>query len=316
MTKSKYLVLGATGGIGYAFARTLLDHEIPLTVLVRDRTKATGLLKGNPLAEIVTGDAQDAGLLMSLAKDKSFIFHGINYPYDKWPDNMPRVTRYVIDAAAQNKATVIFPGNIYEFGNVKDITEKTTPEPQTKKGKIRYELFRMLQSAAGEDKIRVVMMRLPDFFGPNVVNGLTERIFGNALKKKPVNWLIRSDLPHQFAFTPDAATLMLEICRKEDRPAFTLYNYVSYTVPSFNRFAEVIAKQTGAPAKVQNLPKFVMVVMGWFMPVMRELKENFYLFENNVNLVDDRVRKDFPAFSHTPLEEAVKQTLDWFRENV
>ncbi len=312
MTNSKYLILGATGSIGYAFARTLIDQKIPFTVLVRDKKKITALLGEPGHMEIVEGDAMDAGLLKSLAEGKEFIFHGINYPYDKWEENMPRVTGYLIEAAAQNKATIIFPGNIYEFGNARNITEETVPQPTTKKGRIRLKLFEMLKSAAEEKKCKVIFLRLPDFFGPNVVNGLTERIFGHAVKEKPINWLIRSDVPHQFVYTPDAAALMLKICEKKDRPAFSLYNYCSYTVPSFDHFAGIIARQAGSPDKVQNLPKFVMNIMGWFMPVMRELKENFYLFENNVNLIDDKIRNDFPEFSHTPLEEAVKETLEWF----
>ncbi|MEJ2593949.1 MAG: NAD-dependent epimerase/dehydratase family protein [bacterium] len=312
MTNSKYLILGATGSIGYAFARTLVDQKIPFTTLVRDRKKMTTLLGEPAIMEIAEGDAMNTALLKSLAEGKEFIFHGVNYPYDKWEENMPRVTANLIKAAAQNQATIIFPGNIYEFGNARDITEETVPHPTTKKGRIRLKIFEMLKNAAEEKKCKVIFLRLPDFFGPNVVNGLTERIFGHAVKKKAINWLIRSDIPHQFVYTPDAAALMLNICQKKDRPEFILYNYCSYTVPSFGHFAEIIAGQAGSPAKVQNLPKFIINIMGWFVPVMRELKENFYLFENNVNLIDDKIRADFPEFRHTPLEEAVNETLEWF----
>ena len=312
MAKSKYLLLGATGSIGFAFAQVLIENRIPFTALARSGKKLSALLNNSGLAEIVEGDAMDGDLLNSLAADKEFIFHGINYPYDQWSENMPKVTRLVIDAAAKNGATILFPGNIYEFGNVSDITEETVAQPRTKKGRIRLQLFEMLKDAAEKKRCRVIFLRMPDFFGPNVMNGLITRIFGNAVKKKPISWLIRSDIPHQFVYTPDAAALMLEICRKADRPDFTLYNYSSYTVPSLNGLAATIAKQTGGPAKVQNLPKSIMNIMGWFMPVIRELKENYYLFENNVNLVDDRVRADFPKFRHTPLEEAVKGTLGWF----
>lgn len=314
--ETKYLVLGATGSIGYAFTKTLLDNKQPVTILVRNKEKASKLFDDNELLDIIEGDAMDLEKLKKVASGKQFIFHGINYPYDKWEENMDLVTGYVIVAASYNNSTIIFPGNIYEFGLVDEITEEMVPNPTTKKGKIRLKLFNMLKNATDDKKCKVIFIRLPDFFGPNVVNGLTERIFGNAVKQKPINWLIRSDVPHQFVYTPDAANLMYQICLDENRPDFTLYNYASFVLPSFNAFAEEIAKQTGGPAKVQNLPKFVTNIMGLFMPVMRELKENFYLFESAVILNDGKIRNDFPEFEHTPLEEAIGETLKWFRENV
>ncbi len=36
----------------------------------------------------------------------------------------------------------------------------------------------------------------------------------------------------------------------------------------------------------------------------------FYLYEDSVLLNDDKRRKRFPDFSPTPLDEAVKETLD------
>lgn len=311
--KTKYLVLGATGSIGYAFTQILIENKTPATIVVRNKEKANSLFEQNEFIEIIEGDAMDLQLLKSLSSDKEFIFHGINYPYDKWEGNMPEVTEFVIEAASQNKATIIFPGNIYEFGNVDTILDDMVPNPTTRKGKIRLDLFSKLKKATDDKKCKVIFMRLPDFFGPNVVNGLTTRIFGNAVKKKPVNWLIRSDIPHQFVFTPDATGMMYQICLNKNRDDFTLYNYSSFIVPSVNNYAGIIAKQTGGPSKVQNLPKFVMNIMGWFMPVMKELRENFYLFEHSVNLNDDKIRADYPDFKHTTLEDAISKTLEWFR---
>ena len=148
------------------------------------------------------------------------------------------------------------------------------------------------------------------------MNGLIMRIFGNAVKNKLIIWLVRSDIPHQFVYTPDAAKLMVSICLKENRPDFTLYNYGGFILSSVNALAQEIAKQTGGPSKVKNLPKFVMNLMGLFIPVMRELKENFYLFDNVVVLKDDKIKKDFPEFKQTSLETAVADTLEWFGENV
>lgn len=315
MMNSNYLILGATGSIGYAFTRLLLDENIPVTVLVRNREKAEKLFGKNDLLGIEEGDVTDLEKLKSVSKGKPFIFHGINYPYNLWEGNMQKATQNVIGAASQNKATIIFPGNIYEFGPVDEITEDMTAKPETKKGKIRLDLFNMLKQAAEESKCKVIFVRLPDFFGPNVTNGLIKPVFGNAAKKKAVNWLVNADVPHQFVFTPDAACVMFLLSKKKKLPAFANYNFGGYEVASVKELAKQISHITGGPAKVSVIPKWLIGILALFNPVVKELKENFYLFEKNVRLNDEKLKKDLPAFKPVSLEEAIRETVEWFREN-
>ncbi|NOX87071.1 MAG: NAD-dependent epimerase/dehydratase family protein [Chlorobi bacterium] len=312
---SKYLILGATGSIGYAFTHTLLNEKVQATLLVRNREKAEKLFGKNDLLEIEEGDVTDLEKLKTVSKDKQFIFHGINYPYNLWEGNMEKATQNVIEAASQNKATIVFPGNIYEFGNVMEITEEMVPDPETKKGKIRLELFNMLKQAAEDGKCKVIFVRLPDFFGPNVTNGLIKPVFGNAAKKKAVNWLVSANVPHQFVFTPDAARVMYLLSKKENLPAFVNYNFSGYEVSSIKELAKTISKLTGGPAKVSVIPKWLINILALFNPIIKELKENFYQFENNVRLNDDKLKKDLPDFKPTPIEEAIRETVEWFRNN-
>lgn len=319
MEKSKldFLVTGATGSIGFAVVSELLNQNIPVTILVRSRKKAAKLFNDSPNLEIIEGDVQDARLLKNAASGKRYLFHGVNYPYNLWEYNMENTTRKIIDAAAQNRATILFPANVYNFGNIKaKIFEDTPPNPQTKKGRIRVKLEAMLKEAAEKGGSRVIILRLPDFFGPNVVNGLTVPIFKNALKKKNMQWLIRTDIPHQIVFTADAGHLFVRLAQDNHLPDFAMFNFAGYTVPTMQSFFEAVAKQTGAPAKVRTLPKFFASVLGAFNPVVRELKEMLYLFENSIELNDEKIRKRYPDFQPTRLEEAIAHTLEWFRENV
>lgn len=312
---SKHLVLGSTGSIGFAYANELLKNNIPFTVLVRNKEKAEKLFGKNPLIEIIVGDATDRNKLKEISKEKEIIFHGINYPYHLWEKNMELVTGNVIEAAGVNQATIIFPGNIYEFGNISEISDDTVPNPVTKKGKIRLKLHDLLQAAAESNICHVIFLRLPDFFGPNVTNGLVMPIFGNASKKKAMSYLINAGILHQFVYTPDAARLMFQLSLKKNIPAFTQYNYASFVVPSFNDFAKEIAAIGGGPSKVKVMPKWLIIALALFIPVLKELKENFYLFENNVMLNDEKVRKLMPEFHDTEMKVMIKETLDWFRKN-
>jgi nucleoside-diphosphate-sugar epimerase len=312
---SKHLVLGANGSIGFAFTAELLKNRVPVTVQVRNKEKAEKLFGRNPLLEIITGDAYDRNALKELAKDKEIIFHGINYPYNLWEKNMVKVTENIIEAVGTSKATILFPGNNYEFGNIAEITEKTLPNPTTRKGKIRLHLYELLTAAAESSICRVIFLRLPDFFGPNVTNGLIMPIFGNASKKKGMTYLINDNIPHQFVYTPDAAKVIRMLSLRNDLPAFAEFNFASFIAPSFRQWADQITEIGGGPSKVNVVPKWILDILALFNPVLKELKENYYLFENNVKLNDEKVRKLLPEFHNTEMKVMIKETLDWFREN-
>lgn len=276
--KSNVLLLGATGSIGYAVAENYLSKGIPITVLVRNRAKAEALFPNNSSVEIVEGDAQDGALLQRLAADKSVIFHGINYPYQEWFGNMDQVTRKIIDAASANQALIVFPGNVYPFGLATEpIREDSVPNPNTRKGALRVELERMLQSAAETGKCRVLNVRLPDFWGPNVLNAGVKPIFEGALAGGKLPWLLNADIPHQLVYTKDAAEVIVQLSeRGPDRP-YEVINYGGNRVPSMREFLEQLARVAGTTAKVHVYPAWQIKLLGWFQPMMHEVVEMLYL---------------------------------------
>lgn len=314
------LVLGATGSVGYAVTVNLLARQLPVTILVRSRAKAEALFPNQSTLTIVEGDAQDVTLLNQLAADKDFIFHGINYPYNKWFGNMDVVTRKIINAAAQRRSTIILPGNVYNFGNTHEpIREDSCPNPCTRKGQLRVEIEAMLEEAANAGNCRVINVRLPDFWGPNVVNEGVAPIFDNALVGKDIPWVLNADIPHQAVFTKDAAEITVRLMLRSwqmstQTTTYQVWNYGGTTVPSMREWFHQITALTGQPLKVQIYSRWFISVMGLFMPVLRELKEMLYLYENTVVLDDRKVLALFPDFQPTPMNQALTETLTWFAE--
>lgn len=314
------LVLGATGSIGYAVTANLLAHNLPVTILVRNRAKAEALFQHQTKLTIVEGDVQDAALLSRIAVGKDFIFHGINYPYDKWFGNMDTATNKVIDAAQQAGSVIIFPGNVYNFGrSAEPIREDSVSNPCTRKGQLRVEIETMLEQAANVGKCRVMTVRLPDFWGPNVLNDGIRPIFENALKGKALPWLINADIPHQLVYTTDAAEIIVRLLLQEwDRSSYSetgsynVWNYGGTTVSSMRAWFEQISAIAGQPAKVQVYSRFLLSALGLVMPVVREVKEMLYLYENTIILDDQKVKSLFPDFQPTHMKQALTETLAWF----
>ena len=314
--KSEILILGSTGSIGFAFADNLISKNIPITILVRDIQKAPNLFKGNALVEIVQGDVQNLELLRIISKDKNVIFHGINYPYNKWFGNMDTATEKIIEAASLNKAMIIFPGNIYNYGKLPLILEDSPQNPCTRKGALRVELEKMLKDATEVGKCKVLNVCLPDFWGLNVLNEGIKPVFMNALNGKALPYMLRVDIPHQMVFTKDAAEIMVRLMQKGLVKPYEKYNYGGHIHPTVKSFLNQISKLANAPEKIQIYPKWLFSVLGIFMPMMEEVKEMLYLFENSVILDDNKVRKIFPDFKETDLDKAILETLNWFKINV
>lgn len=320
------LVLGATGSIGYAVTANLLTRQLPVTILVRNRAKADALFPNAPTLTIVEGDAQDAALLNRIVTDErtapTHIFHGINYPYNEWFGNMDTVTQKVINAAAKSvagsrMATIVFPGNIYNFGNSREpIRESSRPNPITRKGQLRVAIEAMLEQAANAGTCRVLTVRLPDFWGPNVLNAGVRPIFEGALNGKAMPWLINADIPHQSVYTKDAAEIIVRLMLQPDSSdGYAAWNYGGTTLPSMRWFFGQIAALTGKPLKLQVHNRLMIRFLGLFMPVIREVQEMLYLYENTVLLDDRKVRSLFPDFQETPIPEALTETLTWFAQH-
>ena len=310
------LVLGATGSIGYAVTANLLARCLPVTILVRNRAKADALFPEQSTLTIVEGDAQDAPLLNRLAANKTHIFHGVNYPYDKWFGNMDTVTQKVIDAATANHVTIVFPGNVYNFGNATaPIRENSLPNPITRKGQLRVEIEALLARAANDEVCHVLNVRLPDFWGPNVLNEGVKPVFMNALTGKALPWLVNVDIPHQSVYTLDAAEIIVRLMLRKPQKPYEVWNYGGTTIPSIRSWFGQISAITGKPLKTQVYSRFLIRALGLFMPVMREVKEMLYLYENTVLLDDTKVRTAFPDFQPTPMKQALSETLAWFQKH-
>jgi nucleoside-diphosphate-sugar epimerase len=256
-------------------------------------------------------------LLLDVAEGMDVLFHGINFPYQHWYKLMKPVTKLVIETARQNGSTILFPGNIYAYGNViEPIKEETVPNPTTKKGMLRLELEEVLEQATEDGKCRVINLRLPDFWGPNVTNGLIKPLFGNAAQRKPMVWMVRADMPHQFVYTPDAARLFYKLSRETDLPSYYILNYGGEVYSSVAELAREISHEAESPPKLKLYSKATLKMLGLFVPVVRELNENIYQFENCIQLDDSKIRAIYPELRETCFQVALRETINWYRHGI
>ena len=83
---------------------------------------------------------------------------------------------------------------------------------------------------------------------------------------------------------------------------------------STRQFLEMVYEETGHPVKIQAMPKLMLKGLALFMPMMRELDEMLYEFEEPFIVDHSKFEQTFGNHA-TPLREAIRTTVAWYRQN-
>ncbi|MGD9537671.1 MAG: SDR family NAD(P)-dependent oxidoreductase [Alphaproteobacteria bacterium] len=314
------LVLGASGGFGGALAREMAARGWRVRLYGRSAARLRQRF-GEVGIETVNGDVQDASMLAKAAEGCGVIVHGVNYPYHQWVPYLQTATLNVIAAARASGATLLFPGNVYSLGPGAGvpIAETEPPRPNTRKGKFRLRLEGLLEDAAkpaGEaPPIRVLTVRAGDYFGPTARNGIVDRLYGNAARGKPITSFGRLDIVHERVFLPDLARASLDLLSLGGILApYEVVNVTAEPHLSERAFMEAVARASGHPGlEVKLMPWWLVRLIGLVNPVIREFAELAYLYDTTVLLDGAKLKRLLPGFRFTPLDDALRQTIESYR---
>ena len=130
-----YLVLGATGGIGRAVVKQLVEINKSVTVLSRSKEKAEKYFSEFPNVKVVFGDASNYDDVTNASQNCTALFYCVNTPYDQWTNTVRTLLKVSIDACVKNNVKLIFPGNVYSYGYAQynRVDEMHPKFPHTKK---------------------------------------------------------------------------------------------------------------------------------------------------------------------------------------
>jgi nucleoside-diphosphate-sugar epimerase len=310
-----HVVFGAAGALGAAIVQNLAQQNKAVRAVVRDVGQARKVLPSS--AEIVVADASKPDSIKPAFPNVSVIYHCINVPYDKWTEVMPLVTDNILAGAIERQASVVFPGNVYVYGRFQRIpaTEDHPLAATGKKGKLRIVLERKLMDAHNNGKVKVVIPRFPDYYGPNVTNKLMKPIFMAALSGKKASWIGNLDVRHDLVFIEDAAAACIML--GENASAHVEVWHVPGAGPITGReFIDMAFKAAGNKPNIGLLSGRSIRVAGLMNSDAREMIELMYEFEEPLVLDGSKFSTEFPLFKYTSYEEGIRKTIDWFRQAI
>jgi nucleoside-diphosphate-sugar epimerase len=301
-------VIFGAGALGQAVMRECLRRGEQVRIINRSSKPALPAE-----VEWIQGDARNGQFCSEVCKGASVVYNCTGLPYEKWSAELPAIQRGIIEGAASSGAKLIYADNLYAYGPCPGTFHEDLPyQPAGAKTAVRGQLAQMVLQAHKEGKILAAIGRGADFYGPHArVAVLGERVFQPALSGRAAEVIGDIDQPHTHIYIDDFAWGLVTLSEHEAALGQVWHIPAAETVTT-RQLIEMIYRQAGHQPKYRIANGFLLTVMGWFVPPMREFKEMMYMFNRPFVVEHEKFRKAF-GMRVTPHEEAIQRTLEWYK---
>ena len=269
--------------------------------------------------EALRGDAMDPTFCAEAARGAAAVYHCINTAYSAkvWAETLPRIQANLVAAAARAGARLVVLDNLYAYGRTggRPMSEDTPQAPCSRKGELRARLHDALCAAARRGEVRVAIGRASDFFGPGAWAGsfLGERFWPAVLAGKPATLFMEPGTRHTYHFSLDVAAGLAALGL--DAGADGLWMLPCAPAVTTRELVVRLGAALGRPIPLRRVPRIALSALGLVVPIVRELNEMAYQWDEPFLVDDARFRARFGDRA-TPLDEAARETVAFARRAV
>jgi nucleoside-diphosphate-sugar epimerase len=309
MTDSQLHVIFGAGQVGRPLAEQLLAAGHRVRIAKRSPTR------GPAGAEVVTGDAADRAFCATAARDAAVVYHCMNPPYFArvWAEQVPRYLDNLIAAAGRAAARLVVLDNVYALGRPdgRPLDEDRPLNPCSRKGEVRARAVERLFDAHRRGEVRATAGWASDFYGPGGTQShLGDQFWPGVLAGKTGRVVVRPDAVHTYHYIPDVAAALLALGTAggdvEGRPWMLPCEPAGTLRDLVGRFSAQLAR----PIRLTTMPPLAMRLLGAFVPILRELAEMSYQWDEPFVVDDRRFRERFAVRPADP-DEAARATVAW-----
>lgn len=310
MSPELHVLFGA-GQVGQPLARLLLEAGKRVRIAKRSPGGAP------PGAEVLRGDAADPAFCTESARGAATVYHCMNPPYDArlWAELVPRYMDNLIGAAGRAGARLVVLDNVYMLGRPggRPLDEDTPPDPCSRKGEIRARAAERLFEAHRRGDVLATTGRASDFYGPGGrLTHLGDQFWRPALAGRTARVLVDPDAVHTYHYIPDVARGLATLgCAEADvygrpwmlpcAPAGTMRELVAR-----------LSRKLGREISLAGVPRWMVKAIGVFVPLVREVGEMLYQWDEPFVISDRRFRERFRQ-QPADADEAAAATVSWAR---
>jgi len=308
----KFALFGAAGTIGRSVADALRIRGIAYRVVGRDRERLSETFGHDPIAEIVTWNSDDPESVQAAAEGIDTIIYLVGVPYNHF-ELHPLIMQQTLDGAiAARTKRIVLIGTVYAYGlpTTPKVAESHPRNSETFKGKMRKQQEDILLQAHADGRIQAAILRLPDFYGPEVGDkSFLHLLFQAATNGGAADMIGPLDRPHEFVFVPDVGPVVIDLALKPESYGHW-WNFAGAGVITQREIVDRVFAMAGKKPKLRVIGKTGLQLIGLFNPVMRELAEMNYLITSPVLLDDSALEKLLGPLNKTSYADGLRLTFE------
>lgn len=304
-------VIFGVGQVGYPLAEKLFAAGKKVRVVKRSPGDVPAGV------ETLLGDATKESFCHEACVGASVVYHCMNPAYDTklWAATLPRYMDNLIAAASKAGARLVVLDNLYMLGRTggAPMNEDTPANPCSQKGAIRAKVAERFLEAQRSGEVRAVCGRAADFYGPRgALTMFGEYFWKPVLAGKAGMSLGNADTPHTYHYIPDVAQGLatLGCATDEQLGGQALWMLPCLPAVTTRELVRRFEPALGHTIPLNVMPRWIMKVLGLFVPMVRELKEMAYQWDEPFIVDDRRFRARFGS-NIVAEAEAAQATVEW-----
>jgi nucleoside-diphosphate-sugar epimerase len=312
MTDQLHVLFGA-GQVGSLLARALTERGCRVRVVKRTPVALP------PGVELLRGDAGDRAFCVTAATGAAVVYHCMNPPYDRaqWTRLVPLYMTNLIAAAAAAGSRLVVLDNLYMLGRTagRPMTGDTPMRPCSRKGEIRARAAEALFEAHRSGRVQAVTGRASDYYGP----GGTLTHFGDgfwkpALAGRTARTVVNLDVPHTYHYIPDVVAGLAALGLGPESVSGRTWMLPCAAAETTRHVAGRFARALGREIRVATLPRPLVRALGLVVPLLREVNEMLYQWDEPF-IVDDAAMRRELGVTPTDPDRAARDTVAWAVEH-
>jgi nucleoside-diphosphate-sugar epimerase len=303
-----HVVVGASGGTGGALVRELVRRGRRVRAVNR-----TGSARVPDGVEVVAGDATDPARMREVCRGAGVVYNAVNPPFTAWREAFPAAVDGVLAGAQAAGARMVFVDDTWMYGPVDGpMTEDLPSRPVSDRGVLRAWLAEKVLAAHAAGRVRTVIGRAPELYGPGVESVLGRTVFGAAVSGRRPLWIGELDQPLAPMFIDDFAHGLAQL-GEADGVLGAVWHLPTPGATTARELFALVSAAVQRPLRVRVLGDRAVRALGAVWPVAREGAPMLYQFRQPHVVDAGRYLARFGPGQVTPYDRGVALTLDWYR---
>lgn len=311
MPDELHVIFGG-GQVGQPLARILGQRGLRVRMVKRSAGAPDGI-------ELMQGDATDPNFCREAARGASTVYHCMNPPYSTriWADVIPKYINNLIAAAGSSGARLVVLESVYMLGRTggRPMNEDTPMNPCSRKGEIRAREVQQLFEAHRRGEVRATAGRAADYYGPGAtLSHIGDQFWKPVIAGRRGRVLVNPDAIHTYHYVPDVAAGLATLGTAGDDAYGKPWMLPCPPAESMRALTARLSRHLGRDIQLTVMPRWAVRALGLAVPMIREINEMLYQWDEPFVIDDRRFREAFTAQPTEP-ERAAADTIEWAKRH-